>query len=64
MFKAGIQSKAVLDLAFRSFVQRALTLKTKDAVGDGTAGSLIGIFQGIDTQFLYRQNKTGSRAII
>lgn len=36
----------------------------KITVADAAAGNLIGIFQGIDTQFLYRQNETGSRAII
>lgn len=37
--------------------------RPKDPVGDAAAGSLIGIFQGVDTRFLYRQNETGNRAV-
>lgn len=56
--------KAVLHSAFRPFVQKPLTLESQRYCWRCYAGSLIGIFQGIDTRCLYGQNKIGSRAII
>lgn len=63
VFKTGILSMAVLDSAFGHLFKGLWHWGPKDAVRDVAAGSLVGIFQGVDTRFIYRQNETGSRAM-